>query len=85
MRVEVPHSDDGQGLDVCRTVKSLIDRHGPDARLVALRWSDCATRAGDPARAAAWRRVVDAIARADTLRSSLRTYELKCFFGARAA
>jgi len=49
-------------LDACRTAKELTRRHGDAAALVAARWSRCAQRAGDPARAAAWRRVCRLVA-----------------------
>lgn len=52
----------GCDIDIACTAKDLIERHGRDAALVARRWADCAARAGDRNRAAAWRQIVDAVA-----------------------
>ena len=85
MRIEVPDSDGRTDLDVRRIANTLIERHGPDAQLVALRWSDCAACAGDPARAAAWQRIVDTVSRIDARRANPKSIDAKCFVGARAA
>ena len=62
MRMEVSNADHACALDVYCIAKTLVEKHGADAVLVAARWSDCASRAGDPARANAWRRIVGTVA-----------------------
>lgn len=61
MKFEMSHADDTCALDVYRVAMTLVERHGADAVLVAARWSDCAVRAGNPARAQAWSCVVDMV------------------------
>lgn len=61
MKAEAAVPDCGSALDVYQTAKTLIERHGDTALSVAERWLDCATRAGDPQRIAAWQSVVDIV------------------------
>jgi hypothetical protein len=50
-------------IDVECTAQKLLRVHGQDAPLVARRWAECATKAGDRQRAAACRRVVQLVSK----------------------
>lgn len=89
MKAEAAVPDCGSALDVYQTAKTLIERHGDTALSVAERWLDCATRAGDPERIAAWQSVVDIIrgriasAAASTAANARKSIEAR--LGARGA
>ena len=59
MKPDILVHSGGCQIDISRTAKLLIERHGRDAVLVAARWADCAAHSGNQERAAAWRQIVD--------------------------
>ncbi len=69
MKSELVRQKSGCGIDISRTANALIERHGRDAALVAARWADCATRAGNHERAGAWRQIVDTVTRRCAIKS----------------